>query len=88
MDEYRRKASNYRYVPGKGCRKAEFDKEALLRSMVEEGGWMTYGGELLVLLPMESHNTNGFILTITDSIAEESFFALSCMLYPHVSASL
>lgn len=125
IGEYRRKASDYQYVPGRNCRnKPAFDKEALVISLVEQGGWMLIGGKFNLSLSSCPADLNGvftnriiisilsvmiyapvrddvpslygfqlgadtvpFFCCITDSLSEQQFFSISCMLYPHVRAT-
>lgn len=48
MSEYRRRASNWKWVPGGGCQaNTEFVKEQVVKDLVEKGGWMFMGGELI-----------------------------------------
>ena len=58
-------AYDYLWSPGDGCDLRPLDREALVRDLVEKGGWMLIG----------------------DSVAENHFFSLSCLLYPHVRAT-
>jgi hypothetical protein len=46
IGSYRRDASNYVYVPGKNCSKGDFNREELVTSLVERGGWLLIGGKL------------------------------------------
>ncbi|KAA1472822.1 hypothetical protein DENSPDRAFT_779180 [Dentipellis sp. KUC8613] len=58
--------TDYKWVPGEGCQGLrEFNSVALVKHLVEEGGWLLLG----------------------DSISENHFFSLSCLLYPHVRAT-
>ncbi|KAH9949071.1 hypothetical protein B0H21DRAFT_167167 [Amylocystis lapponica] len=51
--------------PASECQVRPFDGAALLKDMVEQGGWLLMG----------------------DSVTENHFFSLSCLLYPHVRAT-
>ena len=58
-------AYDYLWSPGKGCDIRPFDREALVKDLVEKGGWLLIG----------------------DSVTENHFFSLSCLLFPHVRAT-
>ncbi|KAI0784629.1 hypothetical protein C8Q75DRAFT_375836 [Abortiporus biennis] len=58
--------SSYEWVSGGGCNNFQaFDKDTVVRDMVENGGWLLIG----------------------DSVTENHFFSLSCLLSPHVRAT-
>ncbi|KAF8149408.1 hypothetical protein B0H34DRAFT_802407 [Crassisporium funariophilum] len=60
------KAHNYRWVPSQKCKGLKpLDAAALLKDLVEDGGWYFVG----------------------DSVTENHFFSLSCILGPHVIAT-
>ncbi|KAG2341071.1 hypothetical protein BDR05DRAFT_1001990 [Suillus weaverae] len=59
------KVSSYRWVPSSQCNVQPLDGAAMVKDMVENGGWFLIG----------------------DSISENQFFSLSCLLYPHVRAT-
>ncbi|TEB28043.1 hypothetical protein FA13DRAFT_1735932 [Coprinellus micaceus] len=62
------RAHEWEWVPagqcGLGGGLREWDKEEMVRDLVEKGGWLLIG----------------------DSVTENHFFSLSCLLYPHVVA--
>ncbi|KAG1739289.1 hypothetical protein EDB19DRAFT_851183 [Suillus lakei] len=57
--------SSYRWMPSSQCDVRPLDGAAMVKDMVENGGWFLIG----------------------DSISENHFFSLSCLLYPHVRAT-
>ncbi|KAG0707061.1 hypothetical protein DFH29DRAFT_898242 [Suillus ampliporus] len=57
--------SSYRWVPSSQCNVRPLNGAAMVKDMVENGGWFLLG----------------------DSITENHFFSLSCLLYPHVRAT-
>ncbi|KAG1751315.1 uncharacterized protein EDB91DRAFT_1045527 [Suillus paluster] len=57
--------SSYRWVPSSQCNVRPLNGAAMVKDMVENGGWLLLG----------------------DSITENHFFSLSCLLYPHVRAT-
>ncbi|KAG2127491.1 hypothetical protein DEU56DRAFT_528860 [Suillus clintonianus] len=59
------KVSSYRWAPSSQCDVHPLNGAAMVKDMVENGGWLLLG----------------------DSITENHFFSLSCLLYPHVRAT-
>ncbi|KAI0784628.1 hypothetical protein C8Q75DRAFT_375832 [Abortiporus biennis] len=58
--------TNWEWKPSSSCQNLiPFDREAMVKDMVEKGGWLLIG----------------------DSVTENHFFSLSCMLFPHVRAT-
>ncbi|KIK91224.1 hypothetical protein PAXRUDRAFT_149979 [Paxillus rubicundulus Ve08.2h10] len=57
--------SAYKWQPSSRCDARPLNGAAMVRDMVENGGWLLLG----------------------DSITENHFFSLSCLLYPHVRAT-
>ncbi|KAG2123765.1 hypothetical protein DEU56DRAFT_983755 [Suillus clintonianus] len=57
--------SSYKWVPSSQCNVQPLNGAAMIKDMVENGGWFLIG----------------------DSISENHFFSLSCLLYPHVRAT-
>ncbi|EMD33751.1 hypothetical protein CERSUDRAFT_108038 [Gelatoporia subvermispora B] len=58
-------ATSWEWTPGDDCDIRPFARSALLRHLVEDGGWLLIG----------------------DSVTENHFFSLSCLLYPDVRAT-
>ncbi|KZT04371.1 uncharacterized protein LAESUDRAFT_658093 [Laetiporus sulphureus 93-53] len=58
-------AHSWQWTPPDECEVRPFDGEALVKDMVEKGGWLLIG----------------------DSVTENHFFSLSCVLFPHVRAT-
>ncbi|KAJ8586121.1 hypothetical protein M405DRAFT_772077 [Rhizopogon salebrosus TDB-379] len=57
--------SSYKWVPSGQCDIHQLNGAAMVKDMVENGGWFLLG----------------------DSITENQFFSLSCLLYPHVRST-
>lgn len=69
--------------PANSCVVRPFDAEQLVRDMVEEGGWLLIGGMPVLLCQHPNH----LVPIVADSVAENHFFSISCLLYPHVRAT-
>ncbi|KAI0369631.1 hypothetical protein BV20DRAFT_945641 [Pilatotrama ljubarskyi] len=57
--------ASWQWSPPEDCQVRDLDPTALVRDLVEQGGWLLVG----------------------DSVTENHFFSLSCLLYPHVRAT-
>lgn len=83
---WRGNISAYEWTPHDGrCQDVSRNfGEDLLVELVEKGGWLLVGGKLiLAYLSLVTCLTS----TSTDSVTQEHFFSLSCILYPHVRAT-
>ena len=77
---------SYKWRPSSRCDVRPLDGAAIVKDMVEQGGWLLMGGELFLPLCYTSClDTRSW--TPLDSITENHFFSLSCLLYPHVRAT-
>ena len=75
------KVSSYGWKPADDCDIRPLDGSAMIKDMVEQGGWLLLGGTSEILELTFSSNTT------SDSITEGHFFSISCILYPHVRAT-
>ncbi|OBZ70729.1 hypothetical protein A0H81_09456 [Grifola frondosa] len=57
--------TSWEWTPADGCEVRPLEPAAMVKDMVEQGGWLLIG----------------------DSVTENHFFSLSCLLYPHVRAT-
>ncbi|KAL6303547.1 hypothetical protein BKA93DRAFT_734873 [Sparassis latifolia] len=57
--------TSWEWTPGDDCVVRPLSPAAMIKDMVEQGGWLLIG----------------------DSVTENQFFSLSCILYPHVRAT-
>ncbi|KZT65359.1 hypothetical protein DAEQUDRAFT_747087 [Daedalea quercina L-15889] len=58
-------ATSWDWTPGDDCEMAPLSGAAIVKDMIESGGWLLIG----------------------DSVTENHFFSLSCVLFPHVRAT-
>lgn len=80
------RGASYDWVPkNTACRRysERVGREQFVRSLVERGGWFLVGGELRHVRFGFLRDANGLV----DSVTEQQFFSMSCMLYPHVIAT-
>jgi hypothetical protein len=76
-------AQSWKWVPGQKCTGLRpLDARELIKDLVEDGGWYLVGGESILLL----YSASGFIYG-ADSVMENQFFSLSCILHGHVIAT-
>lgn len=96
---WRGNVSAYDWIPGSGCETySKPTQEQLVTQLVERGGWLILGG-MSYQSPTFFDSGSGSIcctrhfphpsdpLFFLDSISENHFFSLSCMLYPHVKTT-
>lgn len=80
-------AQSWEWIPGEKCKgMSPLTPEDLIRNMVEDGGWYLVGGKCLKKMSVISR----LIIiksTFLDSVTENHFFSLSCILYPYVFAT-
>lgn len=75
-------AHNWKWTPSQECTKLQkFEPERVVQHLVERGGWLLVGGQSLIFLIPSLTNI------FADSVTENHFFSISCMLYPHVLGS-
>lgn len=73
--------TSYHWTPSSDCSISPLDGGLLVKELVEQGGWLLLGGEP----PCYSCLLSQFRDPRTiDSITDNQFFSLSCILYPHV----
>jgi hypothetical protein len=77
------KVDSYQWSPSERCDVRPLHGASLVKELVEEGGWLLIGGAMVPLLC----NDVKFIPYPSDSITENHFFSISCILYPHVVAT-
>ncbi|PCH35913.1 hypothetical protein WOLCODRAFT_107936 [Wolfiporia cocos MD-104 SS10] len=65
--------TSWEWMPAEDCDLRPFSAAALVKDLVETGGWLLIGGER----PSR----------VLYSVTENHFFSLSCLLYPHVRAT-
>lgn len=76
-------AQSWEWIPGAGCEGlGRLNSEALVKQLVEEGGWYLIGG-----MSTEQYSSRLILILHIDSITENHFFSLSCILFPHVYSS-
>ena len=76
--------ASYKWRPSSQCDVQPLNGAALVKDMVEQGGWLLLGGEFSFFA---CHSTYLDTRSGADSITENHFFSLSCLLYPHVRAT-
>ena len=76
--------ASYKWQPSSQCDVRPLNGVAIVKDMVEQGGWLLIGGEEFFPFPF-SRVTRPW--TRLDSVTENHFFSLSCLLYPHVRAT-
>ena len=76
------KAHYYRWEVGSQCKGLRpLDSVALLQELVEKGGWYFIGGSSQPFPLLDDFDDDAFLV---DSVSENHFFSLSCILGSHV----
>jgi len=78
--------TSWKWVPGEQCQGfEERTAERMIKHLVEEGGWLLVGGTILFRFRRTWFSS--LMLRFLDSVTENHFFSLSCLLSPHVTVS-